>query len=227
MQGEHRIKAIHCHIGSGILNDEPFIKAAEVLNETADGIEGRTGAALEFLDIGGGFGVPYAGEKELDIERLALRLSGIIDRPLAIEPGRYIVADSTVLLTRVNTIKSNGGRSFAEVDAGFNTLIRPAMYGSYHEIKLVAAERAGKERYDIVGPLCESGDFLVRDREMPQLEEGDLLAVERAGAYGFSMSSNYNSRPRAAEILIINGESRVMRERESYEDIFEGQRMVL
>jgi len=227
MERGHRIKAIQCHIGSGILNDEPFIKAAEVLNETADGIEMRTGAALEFLDIGGGFGVPYAGEKELDVEGLALRLSGMIDRPLAIEPGRYIVADSTVLLTRVNTIKSNGGKSFAEVDAGFNTLIRPAMYGSYHNIKLVAAERAGKERYDIVGPLCESGDFLARDREMPQLEEGDLLAVENAGAYGFSMSSNYNSRPRAAEILIIDGKSRVMRERESYEDIFAGQRVVL
>lgn len=214
----HNVRALHCHIGSGILSGEPFIKAAEIL----EGVASRLDVPLEFLDVGGGFGVPYRDdEMELDVSSLAKALRSIVKEPLAIEPGRYIVADSTVLLTRVNTIKSNGGKSFAEVDAGFNTLIRPAMYGSYHRIRLVGdQEERGKRTYDIVGPLCESGDFLALDREMPELEEGDLLAIENAGAYGYSMSSNYNSRPRAAEILVENGRDRMTRRRESYDDLF-------
>lgn len=220
LQKGHEVKALHCHIGSGILSEEPFIRAAEILENTA--LRFKEQISFEFLDVGGGFGVPYKeDERELDILSLANALRRIIKEPIAIEPGRYIVADSTVLLTRVNTIKSNGGKNFAQVDAGFNTLIRPAMYGSYHRVRLVG-DGVGRRKkvYDIVGPLCESGDFIALDREMPELREGDLLAIENAGAYGYSMSSNYNSRPRAAEVMIEDGRDRLIRKRESYEDLF-------
>jgi diaminopimelate decarboxylase len=145
---------------------------------------------------------------------------------LCIEPGRYLVGDASVLLTTVNTVKVTGSKKFVGVDAGFNTLVRPTMYGSYHPI-LVANKlgAADKETYDVVGPICESGDALAKDRELPVVEEGDLLAVLNAGAYGFSMSSQYNGRPRAAEVLIRQGKSVVIREREPLDNLTANQRM--
>jgi diaminopimelate decarboxylase len=142
-----------------------------------------------------------------------------------IEPGRYVVCDAVVLLTTVNTVKVTPYKRFVGVDAGFNTLIRPVMYGSYHPI--IVANKLNEpetETYDVAGPLCESGDFLARDRKLPKIGEGDLLAVLNAGAYGFSMSSQYNSRPKCAEVLVKDGKCALVRERETLEALLNGQK---
>ena len=143
-----------------------------------------------------------------------------------VEPGRYLVCDASVLLTAVNTVKETPFKKFVGVDAGLNTLIRPAMYGSYHQV-LVAnkLDSPEKEAYDVVGPVCESGDVLAKDRRLPKIQEGDLLAVLNAGAYGYSMSSQYNARPRAAEVMVKNGKCTMVREREQLDDLMSGQRM--
>jgi diaminopimelate decarboxylase len=192
---------------------------------------------FEFIDIGGGLGVPYKPEdKELDLTAFASKVVGLfkskvkeygLGKPfLCVEPGRYIVCDASILLTSVNTVKVTPSRKYVGVDAGFNTLVRPTMYGSYHPI-LVANKlnAADKETYDVVGPICESGDALAKERAMPLVEEGDLLAVLNAGAYGFSMSSQYNSRPRAAEVMIRQGKAVLVRKREELSDLMSSQRM--
>ena len=145
---------------------------------------------------------------------------------LCVEPGRYLVCDASILLTAVNTVKVTPSKKFVGVDAGFNTLVRPTMYGSYHQV-LVAnkVSQTDKETYDVVGPICESGDALAKDRKLPLVEEGDLLAVLNAGAYGFSMSSQYNSRPRSAEVMIRQGKAVVVRQREQLSDLMSSQRM--
>jgi diaminopimelate decarboxylase len=145
---------------------------------------------------------------------------------LCIEPGRYLVCDASILLTTVNTLKLTPSKKFIGVDAGFNTLVRPTLYGSYHPI-LVAdkLDSTEKETFDVVGPICESGDALAKSRELPLVNEGDLLAVLNAGAYGFSMSSQYNSRPRAAEVMIRQGKPVLVREREQLHDLMSSQKM--
>jgi diaminopimelate decarboxylase len=228
---------IHMHIGSGVLEVEPFVLALDKLLSVAKKVHDKIGVSFEFVDMGGGLGVPYKPEdKELDLtlfsnEVLSLFKSKIEDYNLGepffcVEPGRYIVCDASVLLTAVNTVKVTPFKKFVGVDAGFNTLVRPTMYGSYHHVlvanKLNAPE---KETYDIVGPICESGDALAKDRRLPKIEEGDLLAVLNAGAYGFAMSSQYNARPRAAEVLVKNGKCVLVREREQLDDLMSGQRM--
>ncbi len=219
------VVGLHCHIGSGILESGPFLKVVDRMCDLAESLESSTGVEFEFIDIGGGFGVPYKrDEVALDIENLAQEISDRFrGKILAIEPGRYIVADSTLLLTRVNTIKETPEKTFIGADAGFNTLIRPAMYGSYHRIMPVKGEGKKKRRYDIVGPLCESGDVFAEDRELPEVKEGDLLAILDVGAYGFSMSSNYNSRLKPAEVMIKNGKDYLVREREKFEDLIKNQ----
>ena len=228
---------IQMHIGSGILGAEPFLPALEKLLEIAGLVHGETGIDFEFIDVGGGVGVPYRPEeKPLDMDEFAekvlklfkerIREYGLGEPWFYIEPGRYVVCDAVVLLTSVNTVKVTPYRRFVGVDAGFNTLIRPAMYGSYHPI--VVANKLNEpetETYDVAGPLCESGDFLARDRKLPRIEEGDLLAVLNAGAYGFSMSSQYNSRPRCAEVLVKDGKCALVRERETLETLLEGQKI--
>jgi diaminopimelate decarboxylase len=228
---------IQMHIGSGILGAEPFLPALEKLLEIAGLVHRETDIKFEFIDVGGGVGVPYKPEeKPLDIDEFAKKVLNLFQEKTReyglgepwfyIEPGRYIVCDAVVLLTSVNTVKVTPYRKFVGVDAGFNTLIRPAMYGSYHPI--VVANKLNEpetETYDIAGPLCESGDFLARDRKLPRIEEGDLLAVLNAGAYGFSMSSQYNSRPRCAEVLVKDGKCALVRERESLETLLVGQKI--
>ena len=228
---------IQMHIGSGILNPEPHRRAMENLLKAAGDIHRGLGINFEFIDIGGGFGVPYRPEEEeLNIEEAAdsivalfkKRISeyGLGEPMLCIEPGRYIVCDAGVLLTKVNTVKSTGNKEFIGVDAGFNTLIRPAMYDAYHEIVLADTVGATTERvYDVVGPLCESGDFLARDRKLQETRVGDCLVILNAGAYGFSMSSHYNSRPRPAEVLVKDDAYSVVRERENFEILTMGQRI--
>jgi diaminopimelate decarboxylase len=228
---------IHMHVGSGVLDVEPFVLALEKLLSIAKKVHDKLGVSFEFVDMGGGLGVPYKPEdKELDLplfseEVLSLFKSRIDEYNLGkpffcVEPGRYLVCDASVLLTTVNTVKETPFKKFVGVDAGFNTLVRPTMYGSYHHVlvanKLDAHE---KETYDVVGPICESGDALAKDRQLPKIQEGDLLAVLNAGAYGFAMSSQYNARPRAAEVLVKNRKCFLIREREHLDDLISGQRM--
>ncbi|MGD6807378.1 MAG: diaminopimelate decarboxylase [Candidatus Bathyarchaeia archaeon] len=228
---------IHMHIGSGVLEPEPYVAAVEKLLSIAKRVHKEVGIDFEFIDIGGGIGVPYKPEeKEVDLADFSSKVVSLfknkvkeygLGKPfLFVEPGRYLVADSTVLLTTVNTVKVTPSRKFVGVDAGFNTLVRPTMYGSYHQI-LVANKlnAASKETYDVAGPICESGDLLAKERKLPEIEEGDVLAVLNAGAYGYSMSSQYNSRPRAAEVMIRKGKPVVVREREQLKDLLTNQRM--
>lgn len=225
---------IHAHIGSGILDPEPFMLAVESLMDIAGRVSEESGVEFDFIDFGGGLGIPYRPEEEpLDIEEFASRITGLFREKLSeyglgkpvmcLEPGRYIVGDASYLLTRVNTVKESY-RRFAGVDAGFNTLLRPAMYGSYHHI-LVADRPLDEavEEIDIAGNVCESGDLFVRDRKLPEIHEGDVLVVMNAGAYAFSMASQYNSRPRPAEVLVRDGESEVVRERETFADLLSKQ----
>lgn len=223
------VKGIHAHIGSGGQSVEPFMDMMEVLvglvNEIAE-----LGIDLEFIDMGGGIGVPYRPqEDEMDVDELAMNLTDMIleetdVRTLVVEPGRYVVCDSTVLLTRVNDVKDTGVKRYVGVDAGFNTLIRPAMYDSYHHVAI--ANRMGRactDKYDVVGPICETGDYLAHDRALPDPRVGDIVAVYGAGAYGFSMSSRYNSRPLCAEVLVNDGKAELIREAETYEDLWRHQ----
>jgi len=220
---------IHCHIGSQILDVVPFAKAAEVMVRIAKELS-EIGVKLEFLDLGGGLGIPYHHETDPaptpeDYARAVMPvfLAGIkaagITPELWIEPGRFLVADSTVLLTRVNSTKSAHKR-FANVDAGFNLLIRPAMYDAYHEV--IVANRADAlltAEYTVTGPICETGDILAADRNLPELAAGDLVAVLDTGAYGYAMSSQYNGRPRCPEVLIHGKEAALMRRGETLADL--------
>ncbi len=228
---------IHMHIGSGILDVEPYVLAVEKLLSIAKRVHDEVGIEFEFIDIGGGLGVPYKPEDhELDLVEFTSKIVapfkskvkeyGLGKPFLCVEPGRYLVCDASILLTTVNTVKVTPSKKFVGVDAGFNTLVRPTMYGSYHPV-LVAnkLEAADKETYDVVGPICESGDALAKDRALPLVEEGDLLAVLNAGAYGFSMSSQYNARTRAAEVMIRQGKAVLVREREQLDDLMSSQRM--
>jgi diaminopimelate decarboxylase len=226
---------IHMHIGSGILEVKPFLAALDKLLNVAKRVKEQTGVAFEFIDVGGGIGIPYRPEdKALDLDLYSDKVLGLfkakcsqygLGKPfLHVEPGRFLVADASILFTTVNTVKQTPFRKFVGVDAGFNTLVRPAMYGSYHPIvvanKLVTTD---EEKVDVAGPICESGDLLAKDRRLPKVDEGDLLAVLNAGAYGFSMSSQYNARPRAAEVLVKEGKFKLVREREQLDDLMRGQ----
>ena len=220
---------IHCHIGSQILAVEPFAREVEVLIRVAGDLI-DIGVDPQFIDIGGGLGIPYRREtdraptpEDYAGAIMPIFLKGIrdlgIEPELWIEPGRWLVGDSTILLTRVNSVKT-AHKTFANVDAGFNLLIRPAMYDAYHEV--VAANKADtppQREYSVAGPICETGDILARDRMLPDLEAGDLIAVLDAGAYGFAMSSQYNSRPRCAEVLVAGGRAALMRRAETIDDL--------
>src|SRR6267143_100180 len=219
---------IHAHIGSGWLTPEPFFEAAKVVCSMAKKIEKEARVKFEFIDLGGGFGVPYRPEeKELNVEAVAEGIGKIFNEhfpdgrtALAIEPGRYLVADAGYLVTRVTAIKETPGGVYAGVDAGMNDLVRPAMYDAYHHI--VPAHKMDlpfDKTYHVAGPVCESGDVFARDRKFPKLQEGDVLAILNAGAYGMTMSSNYNSRGRATEVLVWDGQMRLIRKRETLEDL--------
>jgi diaminopimelate decarboxylase len=225
---------IHMHVGSGVLDVEPFILALEKLLSIAEKVHTQVGVEFEFIDMGGGLGVPYKPEdKELDLTLFSDKVLALFKRRIdeyrlgepffCVEPGRYIVCDTGALLTTVNTVKTTPFKKFVGVDAGFNTMIRPTLYGSYHHV--LVADKIGfpeEETYDVVGPICESGDVLARDRRLPKIVEGDLLALLNAGAYGFAMSSQYNARPRPAEVLVRNDQYALVRKRETLEDLLSG-----
>ncbi|KAF5426926.1 MAG: diaminopimelate decarboxylase [Candidatus Methanomarinus sp.] len=223
---------MHCHIGSQILDTSPF---SEAINRMMDLVEQvtRLGVELEFLDLGSGLGIPYKkGEMVPTPQDLADIVLPIFNKrsqaigiklKLIIEPGRYIVGDTTILLTTVNTVKT-AIKKFVGVDAGFNLLIRPAMYDSYHHVVVankVDAKVSGI--YTVVGPICETGDILASDRELPVVVKDDIIAIFDVGAYGFSMSSQYNGRPRCTELLVNNGQVDVIRKGEDFYDLMMNQ----
>lgn len=220
---------LHCHIGSQILDIEPFAQVTKVMVRIAKDLT-DIGVNLEFIDLGGGLGIPYHHDTDpaptpedyaarvVPVFKAGIDACGITPE-LWVEPGRFLVADSTVLLTRVNSTKTAHKR-FANVDAGFNLLIRPAMYDAYHEV--IVANRADAREttaFTITGPICETGDILAYDRYLPPLSAGDIIAVLDTGAYGFAMSSQYNSRPRCPEVLVRGDEESLMRRGETTDDL--------
>jgi diaminopimelate decarboxylase len=222
---QFQVRGVACHIGSQILEVEPFLKAMDEMLDLAGKLQAE-GINPEFLDLGGGYGIRYADEQPLDADRLmqgiAASLRGTSYR-LVVEPGRTLVGDAGILLTRVLYVKRNQQKNFIVVDAGMNDLMRPTLYGSYHEI-IAACQRPGQKlQADVVGPLCETGDFLAHDREMPDARPGDLLALLNAGAYGFVLASNYNTRPRPAEVLVQGDQAELIRRRERLEDLMAGE----
>ena len=221
------VRGIDCHIGSQLASLEPFLDALERLLALTDSLV-RDGIRISHLNLGGGLGIRYRDESPPPPADLAgaivHRLAGR-DLVLVLEPGRSIVGNAGVLVTRVEYVKRNGEKRFAVVDAAMNDLLRPALYDAWHDIVAVQPREGAPEPFEIVGPVCESGDFLGRERRLV-LEPGDLLAVRSAGAYAFVMSSNYNTRPRAAEVMVDGDRCHVVRKREEIRDLFAGESML-
>jgi len=225
---ELEVIGIGCHIGSQLADTAPFVAATERLVALAERIEAK-GVALRHIDLGGGMGIRYKDEPvrpRAEFVSAALRALGRRRQQLILDPGRSIVGDAGVLLTRVEYVKPGAARNFVIVDAAMNDLLRPALYDAWHGVQPVREAQSGSAGpvYDIVGPVCESADFLARDRAL-EARQGDLLALMSAGAYGMSMSSNYNSRPRAAEVLVDGAQARLVRRRETLEELFAAERV--
>ena len=217
---------IGCHIGSLLQQAAPFVAAAERLIALVDRLE-RGGIRLKHIDVGGGIGIRYKDEAPQPPAAFVAGVLGALgNRPhsLIFDPGRSLVGNAGVLVTRVEYVKPGSAKSFLVVDAAMNDLIRPALYGAWHEVKTVKEAAGAGAVYDVVGPVCESADFLAKDRKLAAAA-GDLLAVMSAGAYSMAMSSNYNTRPRAAEILVAKGEAHLVRRRESVEELFALERI--
>jgi diaminopimelate decarboxylase len=222
------VVGIGCHIGSQLTSAAPFVDAAGRVAALADRLA-RAGITLRHIDIGGGIGIRYQDEK---LEPIGAFLDGALGmlagrkEALIVDPGRSIVGNAGLLLTRVELVKPGDPRSFLVVDAAMNDLVRPALYSAWHEVRPVLEPEpaAPQAVYDVVGPVCESGDFLAKDRRLAA-REGDLLALMSAGAYGMAMSSNYNSRPRAAEVLVEGSEAHLVRERETVAQLFALERI--
>lgn len=218
-----------CHIGSQIMSAGPFLDAAKRMFHLVDNLQ-QQGIELTHLDLGGGFGVTYEDIEPLDIEQY---LTGVLDLAkdypnitLLLEPGRAIVADAGILITTVEYLKHSNDKSFALVDAGMNDMLRPSLYQAWHEIIAVSRDKNSTDKLvDVVGPVCETGCFLGHARHL-DVAQGDLLAIKHAGAYGFTMSSNYNTRARPAEVLVDGKESFVIRERETFDDLIRGERLL-
>jgi diaminopimelate decarboxylase len=214
------VKGIGCHIGSQITEIEPFTEALTCILGLVDTLKAKN-ITLSHIDVGGGLGIHYRDEPVVDIDEYAgalMQCMGHRDQSLWFEPGRYIVGNTGLLVTKVLTLKDNGTHHFAIVDAAMNDLIRPALYGAWQAVTPVVEREGRKQEMDIVGPVCETGDFLAKNRNLC-LEEGDLLALEGTGAYGFVMSSNYNSRCRAAEVMVTGDEVTLVRRRETIDDL--------
>ena len=225
-----RIIGINQHIGSLFMESEAYMQSTENILSVARQFED-----LDFIDLGGGFGIPYqkqANQPRLDLSKLGGKLSGIVNSWVAdygkniefkIEPGRYIVAESSILLGKVNALKTSYNTRYVGTDLGFNVLMRPVMYDSHHDIEIYRQDgtpSVGEETVNIVGNICETGDIIARDRTLPEILENDILGVLDSGAYGYSMSSNYNSRLRPAEVLIdSDGNPRLIRRRDTLEDL--------
>jgi diaminopimelate decarboxylase len=219
---------ISVHIGSQIQTAEPFGAALDAVAELIRELEGD-GIRIKFVDAGGGLGIDYHGGSNFDPAAEMAKYAAEVERALAglevrllLEPGRFLIAQAGALLAKVLVLKRNGSKTFVITNAGMNDLIRPALYQAYHEILPVIHDPQAKRGVvDLVGPVCESGDFFARDREIPEVKEGDLVAILDAGAYGMALSSNYNSRPRAAEVLVEGKKARLIRRRETIRDLIQ------
>lgn len=224
------VVGVDCHIGSQLTSLSPFVDALARVREYLDrvlvGSLQKEGARIRYLDLGGGLGINYNDETPPQPQEYARAIiEGLegLDITLILEPGRVIVGNAGILVTEVQYVKENDAKRFVIVDAGMNDLIRPALYGSYQAICPVVETKAEKIVADVVGPICESGDFFAKDREMARPQRGDRLAVMSAGAYGFTMASNYNSHPKAPEVLVDGDKYYVVRKRESFEDLINGE----
>lgn len=223
-----KVVGIDCHIGSQLTDTAPFLDATDRVLALVDALHAE-GIELEHIDLGGGLGICYRDEQppqpaeyiEAILQRFADR-----DYEILLEPGRAIVGNAGILLTKVEYLKPTANKNFAIIDAAMNDLVRPSLYGAWQEIIPVNADSDSLEQtWDIVGPVCETGDFLGKNREL-KLAQGDLLAVRSAGAYGFTMSSNYNSRPRAAEVMVDGDQVHLIRERESIPQLWAGEQLL-
>jgi diaminopimelate decarboxylase len=224
---------VSVHIGSQIRSAEPFGAAVHRVAQLVRQLE-ADGIHIRFVDAGGGFGVEYHPDKAFDADKKIAEYAAALKAGWTahsvhwlLEPGRFLVANAGCLLCRVLYVKKNGRKTFVIADAGMNDLIRPALYGAYHAIEPVAPRKGRKVKADIVGPVCETGDFFARDRSIEPVEPGDLLAILDAGAYGMAQSSNYNTRPRPAEILVDGKRAKVIRQRETFADLIATERELL
>jgi len=221
------VRGISCHIGSQLTKISPFVDTLRSLLNLAKEL-GEAGIPVQYLDLGGGLGITYDEEKPPHPDEYAQAVKKELqgqDLTLILEPGRVIVGNAGILVVRVLYTKTVDGKRFIITDGAMNDLLRPSLYGSFHAIQPVVKSDRKKIKADIVGPICESGDFFARDREIETLEQDEFLAVMSAGAYGFSMSSNYNSRPRAAEVMVRDNRYEIIRQRESYEDLIRGEQI--
>jgi diaminopimelate decarboxylase len=222
-----KVIGIHKHIGSQITKVSPFVDALRSILLLMDKLNAE-GLSLQYLDIGGGLGISYKDEEPPVPDDLARNLIPLLKGrklTLIVEPGRSIAGNAGILITRVLYLKKGEEKEFAIVDAGMNDLIRPSLYSAYHRILPVIRKQRSAVLYDVVGPICESGDFLAKERELKEIERGEYLAVMGAGAYGFSMSSNYNCRPKAAEVMVKDREHFLIRERETYYDLLRNEKI--
>jgi diaminopimelate decarboxylase len=217
-----RLVGLDMHLGSQIAGTEPYVLGVERLLALYRELLARGFQDIAYLDVGGGLAVSYNDETPTDVDAFARVVSGAVagtNLTLLVEPGRYIVANAGVLLTRVLYHKESGGKTYVVTDAGMNDLLRPSHYSAFHRIEPVARCAGSRETVDVVGPVCETGDFFALSRELAEVGAGDVLAIHSAGAYGFSMASNYNARPRAAEVLVDGSRFAVVTTRETYDDL--------
>ncbi|HWN18436.1 MAG TPA: diaminopimelate decarboxylase [Gemmatimonadales bacterium] len=222
------LTTVAMHLGSQLFDAEPFRQGIGRLIDLVERLRRAGVGTLRVLDIGGGLGIRYSDERPVDPAEFAAAVVPLLaptGLTVYLEPGRFLVGSAGVLLTRVLYRKHSGGKEFVVVDAGMNDLVRPSHYQAYHEIVELVEQRRASARVDVVGPVCETGDFLALDRTLPGLEAGDALAVLGAGAYGFVMASNYNSRPRPPEVIVDAGKWWVARPRESIEDLYRSERL--
>lgn len=219
------ICGLHIHIGSQITESAPFVAAITKVIKFIKRLK-KSGIELEYLNIGGGLGIIYDKETPQTAQKFAHRVLPLLKKTglkIIMEPGRFIAGNAGILVTKALYVKRTPRKKFVIVDSGMNDLIRPALYGAYHSILPLQVKAVAQEKVDIVGPICESGDFFAKERKLPRVKEGDYLAIMSAGAYGFSMSSNYNSRLRAEEILVVKDKVFVVRKREGYEDLIRNE----
>ncbi len=220
------VQGLDCHIGSQITEVSPFLDALDKILALLEQLKDQ-GIDIAHLDLGGGIGIDYEGEQTIDIQAyINAILSKVGNIEIILEPGRAIVGNAGVFVTKVEFLKQNSDHAFAIVDGAMNDLLRPSFYNAYHQVLPMNEKNTTgiKANWDLVGPICETGDFLAKNRDL-SLSEGDYLAVMSAGAYGFTMSSNYNSRPRVAEVMVSNDTHQIVRERESVADLFAKERL--